>query len=222
MSPKTQVTVKEFAASATTRVPNEESVKESMREEQIPLVSLCDNLKVISDNQVVLNEDLAERFVSMANFVAERPIEQSHVEYLLQQMRQGTFRWEQVTLMSAVLDGVEHRINAQHTVWAYFYFAQEADHKSFRNPTVRYIRYRCSSEEDLRMLYATTDRGKPRTRSHQIIAHIFGAEEFAGLPRKALTMTSQGLSPWLNGFQSGFALPTDKVVYLMKTEHPSL
>lgn len=225
MSPTSQPSPEErqeVADNATTKTPSHEFLLESFKEEVVPLTSFGENIKVISDNQVILNRELAESFLHMSNFAAERAMSEPWAQVLLQQMCQNTFRFEQVCLISAVYNGVEYRINGQHTVWAIWKWYMSEHSKGAKRPSVRWLRYRCATEADLRMLYATTDRGRPRSRSHQIQSFIFDSPEFKGLSKSSLSLVSQALSPWLNGFSSSDVINTDRLVYMMKTKHYNL
>lgn len=221
-APEPKDLTQKIADTATTKTPSQEFLIESFKEEIVPLTSLGEKIKVISDNQVILTKELAESFLHMQNFAAERAMSEPWAQVLLHQMCQNTFRYEQVTLISAIYNGVEYRMNGQHTSWAIWKWYQNEMAKGVKKPTVRWLRYRCETEEDLRHLYATTDRGRPRSRSHQIQAYIYDSPEFKGLSKGALSLVSQSLGPWLGGFTPADVIPTDRLVYMMKTKHYNL
>lgn len=222
MSPAIQT---QTGAETQPKTPNQEFILESLKEEVVPLTSFGEGGRIISDNQVVFDEALAERFVDqekMKPFKAEREFSNSWIQYLFQQMRQGTFRFELVTLMSAELNGVEYRINGQQTCWAVLNWYKHEYKKGSRRPVVRWIRYRCKTEEDLRLLYGTTDLGRARSRAHRIQSFIYDSPEFAGLSKPTLKLVSQSFSPWLHGFGGGGVIASDEIVYLMKVKFYNL
>ena len=208
---------------ATTRVPDIAGIMERGPDEVVPISSLGSGLKVVEDHTVQFTFDLAENFTKMTNFEAERPLMSEWVEELQREMRQGTFRFEQVILSSCVLKDVEYRVNGQHTCWAWALLLSDPEFKHPRQlPRVRMIRYKASTDQDLRQLYATTDRGKARSRGHVVLSYLYGTEGFEGVAKTNLKRLAEGLGPWIFGYDPNHQPPVDKLIYLMKTTYKSL
>ena len=216
-------------------MPSAADVSDMMKrasEDAIPIASLGSGLKIIEDKRVPFDYDLANFFAnpdadnkkSLKNFIAERPFSPEHAEKLLLEMKQGTFHFEHVTLMSCQYAGHEYRINGQHTAFAWGLLLLDKDYKHLKpTPMVRCLRYKANSEEDVRQLYATTDKGKPRTRGHTVTSYLFGTPEFHALSKFALKKMAEGFGPWYKGnYHSTGRNSVDEIIFKLKTTHHGL
>jgi len=207
----------------TTGVPDIAGIMERGADDVVPMASLGSGLKVIEDQTIQYTFGLADDFTKMKNFEAERPLLSEWVENLQREMRQGTFRYEQVILASCLLKDVEYRVNGQHTCWAWALLLSDPAFKHPRVlPRVRWVRYRASSDQDLRQLYATTDRGKARSRAHVVLSYLYGIEGFETVAKSNLKRLAEGLGPWVYGYDPNDQPPVDQLIYLMKTTHNAL
>jgi hypothetical protein len=150
--------------------------------------------KLISDERVVLDKDKAIEYLELTIFAGERQVNDKHVQYLLDEMVGVRFNWDLVTLCRCIFKGVEYKINGQHTCWAFAYLA---DKKPSAKYTVRELVYEAKSEEQLKQLYASFDRGMVRTESHVTKVFLIGTDVAEGLPRELLGKAASGVSFWL-------------------------
>jgi hypothetical protein len=161
--------------------------------EIIDIRSLGMGLKMVSEDARNLDLALTEEVLSSSEkFVADRPLRQGHVEHLLREMRRGTFIESLVTLIFCELDGVTYRMNGQHTCWAMTYFSDEAD----TTYVVKVQRWKAESEHDLRRLYASIDRGAPRTKANVVQSYLVGTDSFTGYTNRQIQEISSGFSLW--------------------------
>lgn len=177
-------------------------------------------LKLRSRKTVELTDKFAEQFLEKPVCTWDRGLEAVHVTFLSRHMDAGTFRWEQANLITCLLNGQEYRMNGQHTCWARIY-ADPAKFKAHggRAP-VQILHYEAETEDDMRQLYATIDRGKVRHRGQVVVSYLAGREQFDGLGRGLLRKLASGLAFWLweepniRGLHS-----PDEVSYLLLTDH---
>lgn len=136
--------------------------------------------KIATDEQINLTKTEAFRFLEMQTFDGERKVRDLHVQYLMDEWNGGRFLWHHVMLGIAVLDGVNYRINGQHTCWMRVNIPQASEPVK---ATVRCITYKVQSSEQLRSLYSVFDRNAPRNASH--IAKVMLGDTPAGrsIPR---------------------------------------
>lgn len=184
-------------------------------DETIPVASLGSGLKVVARENKELTHSLATELLELEIFGPDRPLDDAHVARLQKAMERGTFRPELVQIMVCSLNGKNYRINGQHTCWARLY-----TDKSYRCP-VQLIRYKASSENDMRMLYASVDRGKPRSKSNVINAYLFGHGAFAGFSKTIIKQMSEGFSFWMWGNNSP-QHDGDEISYLLETDYHGL
>jgi len=186
-------------------------------EDIVPVTSICEGLKLIKRETVNFSNDYATDLLELEVFGPDRPINNDHVNRLLQAMKRGTFRWEQVQIIVCSCDRKTYRMNGQHTAWARLCF-EEAGH----NIPVTVYRYRASSEEDMRQLYASIDRGKPRTKANVIQSYLFESTHYSNMSKSVIRNIAEGLGFWLWGCTSTSHHDGDEVAYLLKTEHYDL
>lgn len=123
---------------------------------------------VVSDQTITLNHEKALSYLDLPVFPGEREVTDNHVQFLYDEIRKGTFNPLLVILSTATFNGVEYKINGQHTCWAVV-----AMPPSF-SLRVREINYRVATAEQLKLLYSTYDRLKARTDGH--ITKVFLAD----------------------------------------------
>lgn len=188
-------------------------------EEIVDITSLGEGLRIISDEKVNLNHKLATTILELKEFDGERLLRDHHVTYLIQAMERKTFRPEWVKIISCICkeDGVEYRMNGQHTCWARLHVV--SDHKC----PVQFIKYEAQTNHDMRILYSSIDRNAPRTKANVINSYIAGTKEYEGISQGTIKTLSEGLAFWL--WESPDERKTkdgDVISYLMKTEHYAL
>jgi len=150
----------------------------------------------------------------------DRKLSDNHVIYLGREMLSSNFRWEQVNLVIAEVEGTIYRLNGQHTAWARLYADDEGLDKKTRCP-VQLLRYNCETIQDARRLYASLDRGRPRGQNTVVQSHLLGTEEFEGYKSSQLSLLSQGLAFWMwdsmhtRGLHGG----DDRAYLLLKDYH---
>lgn len=168
------------------------------RDEPIDVSDLGEGIKQTGEEKVELTHALATEVLGYGEFIGERPLRDNHVANLGDCMRRGTFHWEWVMLVIARCGEHHHktpagkpiRINWQHTCWARLEMAEK-----MRTP-VRIMRYRCETENDLRQLYASCDRGAVRTRGNVIQSYLAGHPDFAGMKSHCLKLIPSGFALW--------------------------
>ena len=129
------------------------------------------------------DEKLAREFLGMKTYDRERKVRRRHVNYLVAAMERGTFRPEQVQLMSCEFDGDTYGVNGQQCGRA------RVNAASCPGGPVAVLRYRAKTVEGLRKLYASVDRGAPRIRSH-VVASYLGDEFDLTTPQQQLLASS--------------------------------
>lgn len=147
------------------------------------------NYKVLSDTVVALDEEKAAAYIELPVFKGERDITDSHVQRLFDEMRKGHFNPLLVILSSCEFQGVVYKINGQHTCWAKYYC-------DGYTPQVREIRYRVETEEDLRQLYATYDRGMGRSDAHLTMVELANNPHLRDIPNNVIKLATSGIKFW--------------------------
>lgn len=180
------------------------------------IASLGEGLKLRSRKTTEFTKAVANTFLEMPEFVGERNMDNNHAVFLARQMESGTFRWEQVNVASCFCDGREYRMNGQHTAWGRI----EADLPEGTRTPVQWLRYEAESDHDMRQLYATFDRGKPRSMGNVVVSYLSGRIEFDGYSKALLKMLAEGLAFWLWDEPDVRALHTgDERSYLLLADH---
>lgn len=147
------------------------------------------NYQVLSDKVVVLDDEKASSYIELPVFKGERDITDSHVQRLFDEMSKGHFNPLLVILSSCEFQGVTYKINGQHTCWAKYYC-------SGYEPQVREIKYRVETEEDLRQLYATYDRGMGRSDSHLTMVELANNPHLREIPNSVIKLVTSGMKYW--------------------------
>lgn len=185
--------------------------------EVIDVTSLGDGLKLVETRKVNFTIKEAEAVLALDEFVGDRPLRNSHVDYLISCMNRGTFHPEWVNIVFCKYNGKTYRMNGQHTAWARTYVEPNYDCR------VSYLVYTAKSEEDMRTLYASIDRSSPRTRANVITSYLAGTEEFEGVKSVTMRVVPMGFAMWMWKTKHERRLHDgDDVAYLVKTEHYDL
>lgn len=159
--------------------------------ESLEICSLGEGLKRLEDKPVEMNLKLAEEVLSLHDFAADRKMDMNHVARLKSAMERGTFIPDLVQLITCQCKGTTYRLNCQHVAAARLQMPKE-----YRCP-IRHIRYSAKTENDVRRLYASIDRGKPRNKATVVTSYLFETPEWAGFGRHVIGWISEGLSLWL-------------------------
>lgn len=158
--------------------------------EPMQIASLGEGLKMMKRSAIELNHDFATWLLELPEFDPDRPLDNGHVVQLKQAMDRGTFLPEQVLIVTCTLNNVEYRMNGQHTSWARLEMPA-----GYRCP-VQHLRYKAETENDMRRLYASIDRMKPRTTGNVIVSYLYGTPEWEGTSKAVLRKLSEGLAFW--------------------------
>lgn len=195
-------------------------------EEVYPISELGEGIVLVNRRTVEFTTDYAANFLEahaefwVGDAKVDRKLEESHVIHLAREMLAGNFRWEQVNLVVATVEGRSYRMNGQHTAWSRISADLEGLDKKTRCP-VQLLRYECATIQDARRLYASLDRGRPRTQGTVVNSHLLGTEEFAGFQGHQLRLLAAGLGVWLWEAQNQRKLHggDDRAYLLLKDHH---
>jgi hypothetical protein len=148
--------------------------------------------KLAYEKTVPFTKAIAGKYLHMVPFVGERSLRDKWIVLLIRLAKAGRFVGEEATLISCECgwDGVERRINGQHTCHMRLYMPENW------NVPIRVRRYRVNTEEEFRLLYAIVDGGKGKVPADVVAAMLYGTEEYSGLKRKQLTNLSSGIRIW--------------------------
>jgi hypothetical protein len=145
---------------------------------------------ILSDRTVVLDHALASRYIDLPIFPGEREVTDGQVQLLYDEMRKGTFNELLVILSTAVHNGVEYKINGQHTCWAVMFMPAQI------TLNVREIKYKVDSEQQMKLLYATYDRLKARTDAFCTKVILVGTPVMEGIHLSLVSKLTSGLKFW--------------------------
>ncbi len=148
--------------------------------------------EVVHDRTVPFTEKVALHYLDLESFAGERASMDSHVAFLASEMEKGNFLMKDAGISIAVCewDGKERKLNGQHSCWA------RLEMPLTWQPALRVTKYRVSSEDNYRTLYARFDRNKPRTAAHITNISLVGTPEFHNCSSSILKMVSQGFKFW--------------------------
>lgn len=178
--------------------------------------ALGGGLKLRNRRTVELTVQLASHVLELAEFEGERPFYESHAIFLARQMEANLFLWEQISIISCFYNGREYRMNARHTCWG----RTHANLPDGARTPVQWLRYDAAEESDMRQLYASIDRGKPRTKGNVVLSYLLGRPEFVDFPGKVLRQLATSLSMWLWETLDQRKLHTgDECSYLLLTDY---
>ena len=155
-----------------------------------------EGFKVKKRSQVIFTQELAQEVLSLERFEGDRDAKEHWVNYLAQQMKEGTFLWELVTIIACVYKKKTYRLNCQHVSCA----IREHMPKNFKSSTkVNYIVVEANSDYDLRKLYSIIDNNKPRTFYDKLIARLYGTKELKQISKSEIKRIGSGYANYLSG-----------------------
>ncbi len=183
--------------------------------------SIGKGLKILSQKRSLFTHEMANKFLTMANFDGERNLRDRHVIFIAEQMKKGLFRPEIVKLASCMClaDGKEYRINGQHSSWSRL----EVSEEEYPPEQIDVLKYEAATMQDVRRLYATFDRGSPRTKSDTVIAYLAGTPQFAEVSPTLIKAIAEGFGFWK--WESNHDRQRhsgDDVSFLLQTEYYDL
>lgn len=175
-----------------------------MPEESVmDVASMGEGLVLKNRKTVELDSKFAAQFLDYPEFIVndekvDRARSDAHVIYLARAMQGGSFLWEQVNLVLCDLPGNSKptRLNGQHCSWARLVAEDQGLDPKTRCP-VQLLRYEAKSIEDMRRLYASLDRGRPRNNNVVIASYLSGTDDFPDTTKPVLRLLAQGLGVWL-------------------------
>lgn len=189
-----------------------------------------------STKKTPMTVSLAERMLALESCTIndvsiDRDYRDSHALYLMKCMERGKFRYDMVTFYTASCPnkkiggfdkGTVFRLNGKHTCRAFLTFAAGNKTLQFEGPEIRH--YQCDTEEDMRDLFRSLDRGLARTSKDIIVATLGGSIGFETLPKNHMKALVSGLQLWLSGGEYSRAtnLLIDDVAEMVKTEYKKL
>jgi len=155
--------------------------------------------------------------INMDVFAADRPLNQNWVDTLIDAMRRGTFRPEQVKISTCLLktDGKTYRMNGQHTAWA------------VKETGIQYrfthLHYEADTEDDMRQLYASIDRGRARTASNVLESYLYGIPSWEKVSKAKIRLLGSAFKLWYWQTKAERQKhDSDDVAYHLKGDHYDL
>lgn len=146
--------------------------------------------EVLRDHTIELNHKSAAAYCDLPIFPGEREVQDSWVQRLYDEMQKGNFNHLLVTMATALHQNTVYKINGQHTAWAMLYMPENF------SMTVREINFKVHNPEQLRLLYATFDRIKPRSDSHIAKVHLVDTAAAEGLWASLISSLSSAFKFW--------------------------
>jgi hypothetical protein len=153
------------------------------------LLDVAEEFYMKGDRHLAVNAQIAPEvavnIVTQYNYENQRPHSKNHVLVLAEAMRRGEFR-EFTSIDFAVLDGVPHLINGQHTLRAV---------SAAKKPIWLSIHlHKVGSAQDIEALYSKYDIG--RTRSLRDAMGVIGEELGLSVKERDALAVAVG---WING-----------------------
>lgn len=158
------------------------------RPQLVPIDALT--VRKFSDKQVEFTYDKAAEYSNLPIWEGERDVDSSNVERLISEMKKERFNWDNVVIAKCLYQGLIYKINGQHTAVARFAMPETP------SPMVREILYATDQLGQLKALYSTFDRPKPRSNSHLTRVELAGSEAAEGLHGATIGLLSAGLKFW--------------------------
>ena len=189
--------------------------------EVLDVTSLGKGIVLTAARKRQFNHSLAKEYLEMNAVEWERNLRNPHVEFIIGEMRRGTFRAELASLASAQCneDRKRYRINGQHTCWA----VTEIPEKELPEMSIMTLDYQVKTVQDMRILYAAFDRGAPRTRQNILASYLFGLPQFTGISRNIVTGVITGMGLWLyESVEERRRHPPDELAFLAQRDHADL
>lgn len=159
-------------------------------------------LRCLSAKDITLDDRTAANLLGAAHPPAERDVRPNWIKYLQAAMYRQTFIPQLVTLVVADCSSYRTngnsyvRCNGQHTCWALRGLNQH-EMPGLAYEQVRLLTFECKNDEELRRLYASIDRGSPRSPGHILNSHLFGTPEYENIQKSVLQLCGKGLRLWM-------------------------
>jgi hypothetical protein len=183
----------------------------------LPAGVLGRGIRMVSDRKTEINAAAAAKFLEIPNTQWERHVRDRHVQYLAKAMERGSFHWEWVILAVANCKKKQYRMNGQHSMWAVLSLKDDISEK------VRLLEYDCDTENDLRTLYRSFDRGAVRSAANLTKSALVGMPGYEDTNDRILTTLLQGFAIWRWPQEDERrSIDTDERIYIMQKEHKEL
>lgn len=193
----------------------------------LDVASLGKGFFLENKREVEFTKDLAIKFLELPQLSYERKLSDSFVKSLVTAMHRGTLITEMIHPSTCICDeategqpaGTKFRTNGQHVCWARFEMPEDYVCPS----KITVCHYRAKTAQDMRTLYASLDRGRPRTRGDVIVSHLVGIPQFEGIASSIVKKLSEGYSFYKWPSQDDrHTHDGDDVAFLMQSEDASL
>ena len=182
-------------------------------------------LSLVSDRKIKFDDHLCKRLLACAELPfkgMERPLRPNWVNYLISAMHEGTFHPEWVHFVTCQVGNVTYRCNGQHTILARLEMPNNWVAKNGID-VVQVQAYESRGMDGLRELYASIDRGAPRTKSNQLSALLIGTKEYEDVSPTLLKLACEGLSLWLWELKTQQKLHGgNEIAHIMRHTHAAL
>jgi hypothetical protein len=167
----------------------------SVTTDRVGIVALDElDIEKVSDRRVPFIEGRAIDYIELPIFPGEREVNESHVQFLYDQAKARRFNWDLVQIARADFEGKTYKINGQHCAWMRLALGVLDE-----EPHVREIHYRVSTLGQMKTLYGTFDRAKPRTDPHLVRVELVGTPAAEGLTARAVSRLAPAFRFWKYG-----------------------
>jgi hypothetical protein len=180
----------------------------------LDIAALSTGLRLLGESTRELTRDFARKTLELAEFIVagrlvDRNLLKDNVARLNREMKQGTFHFEFVQIITCVCleangdnpAGTEYRMNGQHVCWARLKLTEEED-RDIKFSRIRLLRYEAQTLDDMRVLYASIDNGTSRTHNNKINSYMAGAEGFEDCIPIIMRSLAAGVKLWLSFAES--------------------
>lgn len=176
-------------------------------------------LRLIKEQKVIFDHHLCEKIIGYREMPGDRCLRPAHVQYLISAMMRGTFHPEWVRFIVCQWDSQAWRMNGQHCAMARL----EMPAVCKEIGSVGLMFYEADTFEAMRELYASIDRGAPRTRANILSSYLADTEQFADSTPTMVKLLGTALTLWLwEGTHEKGKHDADEVAYLMQHQHKAL
>jgi hypothetical protein len=133
----------------------------------------------VASDLIELSHDIMNEYGEHPLFVSDRGFVEPFKNKLIKEMKANRFLADFVVLATCEFNGVIYRLNAKHTLEAF----RAMDAGYIPEGLAVWHKYRAETEEGLRELFTIIDGGNSRTFADQVIAKLYGKEEFRGITK---------------------------------------
>ena len=174
--------------------------------------------EIQSDRMVTLTKSLCTTYLNLTPFPGERRVAENNTQHLVDEITSQTFNPSNVTLASAWFKDVHYKINGQHTCWSWLLVKKALPY------SVRRVVYRVASMEQLKLLYNSFDRNRPRSDNFSLAVLLNETPASQDLWPAMLVVYAQGLKFWLAGDDRSKLrrMSASQVSQLVKDEYSTL